>query len=164
MRQSYFRTFWIFLGGGFLIMTAMMSFWLISEVIRIDFLNNNPHRTREHALLLAVLSPLYGASFVLILKLLPLLAGAVLAAAGQAIFRSLPLWYLILTLAVCLLVEDAQGLWRVTDSDEGPPVLPMRVLMSFVYLAPSLLICWWWDRRQNSAQAVTASHAPSGGR
>jgi hypothetical protein len=162
MRRSYFKTFWIFLGGGFLIMTAMMSFWLISEVIRIDFLRDNPHRTREHALLLAVLSPLYGAFFVLFLKLLPLLAGAALAAVGRAIFRTLPFWYLILTLAVCLLVEDAQGLWRDTDSDEGPPVLSVRLLMSFLYQGPSLLICWWWDRRRNSDQAATALRVPSG--
>jgi hypothetical protein len=122
----------------------------VGELIWVDFLHHNPHRTRQHALLLAALSPLYGIVMAIMLKLLPLLTGAGLAVLGRAIFRNLPLWYLIAILPVCALADQAQGLWLLSNSGEELRSLTMRLLMFSAYQVPALLGCWWWARRQNS--------------
>lgn len=149
---AYFRTFGIFFGGGFLVTVAVLSLWFIGDVVWIDFLHENPHRTRGHALLLAALSPLYGIFGAILLKLPPLLTGAVWAVLGRAIFGSLPLLYVIVVLPVCVLADQAQFWWLFPGAiEEEIHPLEVRVLKALSYQLPVLLVCWWWDRRRGSA-------------
>jgi hypothetical protein len=78
-KPSYARIFLTFLIGGFAITVAVFSLILIADIVQVDFLKSNTNRTRQHALLLAALSPLYGVAGAILLKLLPLLVGAVVA-------------------------------------------------------------------------------------
>jgi hypothetical protein len=77
---------------------------------------------------------------------LPLLVGATLAVFGRAVFRHLPLWYVIATLPVCILAYRAQGAPWLPHDHLRP--LSERLLMFSAFQVSALLICWWWERRK----------------
>jgi hypothetical protein len=77
---------------------------------------------------------------------LPLLVGATLAVLGQAVFRHLPLWYVMATLPVCILAYGAQGAPWLPHNQLRP--LSERLLMFSAFQVSALLICWWWERRK----------------
>jgi hypothetical protein len=155
MPRGHARTFLIFLLGGLAIAAAVFSLLIVGDIVWTDFLHDNPHRTRQHALLLAALSPLYGVSFAIVGKLLAILVGATLAVLGRAILRDLPLWCLIAMLPVCVLAEYVQGsvlrsgFW-LPEPGEEPFFVLLRLLRFSAYEVPALLGCWWLDRRTNS--------------
>ena len=74
------------------------------------------------------------------------MVGAALAVVGRAVFRYVPLWYLMIILAVCVLAYRAQGP-RWLPYDELRP-LSERLLVFSAFQVLALLICWWWDRRK----------------
>jgi len=82
----------------------------------------------------------------MLVNFLPLMVGAALAVLGRAVFRYVPLWYLMTILAACVLAYRAQGSpWL--PYDELRP-LSERLLVFSAFQVLALLICWWWDRRK----------------
>ena len=81
----------------------------------------------------------------MLVNFLPLMVGAALAVLGRAVFRYVPLWYLMTILTACVLAYRAQGSpWL--PYDELRP-LSERLLVFSAFQVLALLICWWWDRR-----------------
>jgi hypothetical protein len=142
---ALFRTFLVFFVGGLLMTTAVISLFLIGEMVWLDCFHDNPDLVCGDALLLAVVSPLYGVTIGMAVNFLPLIAAAALAVLGRAVFRHLPLWYVIAILPACVLAYAAQASSWLPHTEMRP--LSERLLMFTAFQIPTLLICWWWDRR-----------------
>jgi hypothetical protein len=143
---ALFRTFLIFFVGGLLMTTAVISLFLIGGIVWLDCLHDNPNHPCGDALFFIAISPFYGITIGMVVNFLPLIVGAALAVLGRAVFRYVPLWYLMAILAACVLAYRAQGSpWL--PYDELRP-LSERLLVFSTFQVPALLICWWWDRRK----------------
>jgi len=124
---------------------AVISLYLTGGIVWLDCLHDNPNHPCADALLFVAVSPFYGITIGMAVNFLPLIVGAALAVLGQAVFRRMPLWYLIVILLACVLAFSTQGSsWLPYD---GPRPLFERLLIFSAFQAPALLICWWWDRR-----------------
>ena len=146
MLIALFRTFLIFFLGELLMTTAVISLLLISGIIWLDCLHDNPNHTCGDALFFVAVSPFYDITIGMLVNFLPLIVGAALAVLGRAVFRYVPLWYVMAILAACVVAYRAQGSpWL--PYDELRP-LSERLLVFSAFQAPALLICWWWDRRK----------------
>ena len=146
MLIALFRTFLIFFLGGLLMTTAVISLFLIGGIVWLDCLHDDPNHTCGDALFFIVMSPFYGIIIGMMVNFLPLIVGAALAVLGRAVFRYVPLWYVMTILAACVLAYRAQGSpWL--PYDELRP-LSERLLVFSAFQVPALLICWWWDRRE----------------
>ena len=139
------RTFLIFFVGGLLLTTAAISLFTIGNAVWLHCLNNDPYQTCGDALFFAAASPFYGLVIGIGLNFLPLFVGAILAVIGRAIFRSVPLWYVLLILPACALAYVVQGSSWYPHEEARP--LSERLLVFSAFQMPCLLICWWWDRR-----------------
>jgi len=145
MLIALFRTFLVFFVGGLLMTTAVISLFLIGGIVWLDCLHDNPNHTCGDALFFVAVSPFYGIIIGMLVNFLPLMVGAALAVLGRAVFRYVPLWYLMTILAACVLAYRAQGSpWL--PYDELRP-LSERLLVFSAFQVLALLICWWWDRR-----------------
>ena len=145
MLIALFRTFLVFFVGGLLMTTAVISLFLIGGIVWLDCLHDNPNHTCGDALFFVAVSPFYGIIIGMLVNFLPLMVGAALAVLGRAVFRYVPLWYLMAILAACVLAYRAQGSpWL--PYDELRP-LSERLLVFSAFQVLALLICWWWDRR-----------------
>ena len=145
MSIALFRTFLIFFVGGLLMTTAVISLFLIGGIVWLDCLHDNPNHTCGDALFFVAMSPFYGITIGMAVNFLPLIVGAALAVLGRAVFRYLPLWYVMIILAAYVLAYRAQGSpWL--PYDELRP-LSERLLVFSAFQVVALLICWWWDRR-----------------
>jgi len=143
---ALFRTFLIFFVGGLLMTAAVISLFLIGGIVWLDCLHDNPNHTCGDALFFVAVSPFYGITIGMVVNFLPLIVGAALAVLGRAVFRYVPLWYVMAILAACVLAYRAQGSpWL--PYDELRP-LSERLLVFSAFQAPALLICWCWDRRK----------------
>jgi hypothetical protein len=139
------RTFLVFFVGGLLLTTAVISLFMICGMVWLNCLHDSPNQTCGDALFFAAASPFYGIVIGMGVNFLPLVVGALLAVVGRAVFRDVPLWYVMAILPACVLAYVAQGLsWY--PHDEVRP-LSERLLMFSAFQVPCLLICWWWDRR-----------------
>jgi hypothetical protein len=139
------RTFLVFFVGGLLLTTAVISLFMIGGLVWVNCLQDNPNPTCADALFFAAASPFYGIVIGMGVNFLPLVVGALLAVVGRAVFRDVPLWYVLAILPACVLAYVVQGSsWY--PHDEVRP-LSERLLMFSVFQVPCLLICWWWDRR-----------------
>ena len=146
MLIALFRTFLVFFVGGLLMTTAVISLFLIGGIVWLDCLHDNPNHTCGDALNFVAVSPFYGIIIGMLVNFLPLMVGAALAVLGRAVFRYVPLWYLMTILAACVLAYRAQGSpWL--PYDELRP-LSERLLVFSAFQVLALLICWWWDRRK----------------
>ena len=146
MLIALFRTFLVFFVGGLLMTTAVISLFLIGGIVWLDCLHDNPNHTCGDALFFVAVSPFYGIIIGMLVNFLPLMVGAALAVLGRAVFRYVPLWYLMTILAACVLAYRAQGSpWL--PYDELRP-LSERLLVFSAFQVLALLICWWWDRRK----------------
>ena len=144
MLIALFRTFLVFFVGGLLMTTAVISLFLIGGIVWLDCLHDNPNHTCGDALFFVAVSPFYGIIIGMLVNFLPLMVGAALAVLGRAVFRYVPLWYLMTILAACVLAYRAQGSpWL--PYDELRP-LSERLLVFSAFQVLALLICWWWDR------------------
>src|SRR5262245_21103278 len=103
------RTFLVFFVGGLLLTTAVISLVLIGNMVWLYCLNDNPNQTCAEALFFAAALPFYSIILGMGFNFLPLLIGALLAVIGRAIFRHVPLWYVIAILPACVLAYVAQG-------------------------------------------------------
>src|SRR5262249_8672058 len=103
------RTFLVFFVGGLLTAAAFFSLVLSGAIIWMDCLHRNPGHVCGDALMFAAITPLYGVVFAMLVGFLPLLAGAVLAVLGRAVFHRVPLWYATAILPVCVLAYALQG-------------------------------------------------------
>jgi len=139
------RTFLVFFVGGLLLTTAVISFFLIGEMVWLHCIHDNPNLTCADALFFAAASPFYGIVIGMGVNFLPLLAGALLAVLGRAFFREVPLWYVIAILPACVLAYVAQTTSWYPHDDVRP--LSERLLVYAALQLPCLMICWWWDRR-----------------
>jgi hypothetical protein len=140
------RTFLVFFVGGLLTATAVISAILGGGIIWLDCLHDNPGHVCGDALLFAAISPFYGLLLGVLVGFLPIFIGAALAVVGRAFFHRVPLWYVTAMLPACVLAYAAQGApWFPYDVLRP---LSERVLMFAGVQAPALLICWWWDRRE----------------
>ena len=145
MLIALFRTFLVFFIGGLFMTTAVISLFLIGGIVWLDCLHDNPNHTCGDALFFVAVSPFYGIIIGMLVNFLPLMVGAALAVLGRAVFRYVPLWYLMTILAACVLAYRAQGSpWL--PYDELRPVSE-RLLVFSAFQVLALLICWWWDRR-----------------
>ncbi len=145
MLIAMFRTFLVFFVGGLLMTAAVVSLYLTGGIVWLDCLHDNPNHPCSEALLFVAVSPLYGITVGMAVNFLPLIVGAALAVLGRAVFRYVPLWYLMVILPACVLAYGTQASsWFPYD---GPRPLSERVLMFSAFQVPALLICWWWDRR-----------------
>ena len=145
MLIALFRTFLVFFVGGLLMTTAVISLFLIGGIVWLDCLHDNLNHTCGDALFFVAVSPFYGIIIGMLVNFLPLMVGAALAVLGRAVFRYVPLWYLMTILAACVLAYRAQGSpWL--PYDELRPVSE-RLLVFSAFQVLALLICWWWDRR-----------------
>jgi len=146
MLIALFRTFLVFFVGGLLMTTAVISLFLIGGIVWLDCLHDNPNHTCGDALFFVAVSPFYGIIIGMLVNFLPLMVGAALAVLGRAVFRYVPLWYLMTILAACVLAYRAQGSpWL--PYDELRP-LSERLLVFSAFQVLTLRICWWWDRRK----------------
>jgi len=149
MLIALFRTFLVFFVGGLLMTTAVISLFLIGGIVWLDCLHDDPNHTCGDALFFVAVSPFYGIIIGMLVNFLPLVVGAALAVLGRAVFRYVPLWYLMAILAACVLAYRAQGSpWL--PYDELRP-LSERLLVFSAIQVLALLICWWWDRRKTWA-------------
>ena len=149
MLIALFRTFLVFFVGGLLMTTAVISLFLIGGIVWLDCLHDNLNHTCGDALFFVAVSPFYGIIIGMLVNFLPLMVGAALAVLGRAVFRYVPLWYLMTILAACVLAYRAQGSpWL--PYDELRP-LSERLLVFSAFQVLALLICWWWDRRKTWA-------------
>ena len=124
---------------------AVISLFLVGGIVWLDCLHDNPNHTCADALLFVAVSPFYGITIGMAVNLLPLIVGAALAVLGRAVFRYVPLWYVMVILPACILAYKTQGSpWL--PYDELRP-LSERLVMFSAFQVPALLICWWWDRR-----------------
>jgi hypothetical protein len=146
MSITLFRTFLIFFGGGVLMLAAVISLFLIGGIVWSDCLHDNFNHTCGDALMFVAVSPFYGITIGMAVGFLPLLVGATSAVLGRAVFRHLPLWYVLATLLVCILAYGAQGAPWLPYDHLRP--LSERLLMFSAFQVSALLICWWWDRRK----------------
>jgi hypothetical protein len=145
MSIMVFRTFLIFFVGGLFMTAAVISLFLSGGIVWLDCLHDHPNHTCADALLFAAVSPLYGVIIGMAVNFMPLMVGAALAVLARAVFRHVPLWYLMAVLPACVLAYRAQGSpWL--PYDELRP-LSERLLIFSAFQVPALLICWWWDRR-----------------
>jgi hypothetical protein len=125
--------------------TAVISLYLDGGIVWLDCLHDNPNHTCGDALLFVAVSPFYGIMIGMAVSFLPLIVGAALAVLGRAVFRYVPLWYVLAILPACVLAYSAQApSWF--PHDELRP-LSERLAMFSAFQVPALLICWWWDRR-----------------
>jgi len=139
------RTFLVFFVGGLLLTTAVISLFMICGMVWLNCLHDSPNQTCGDALFFAAASPFYGIVIGMGVNFLPLVVGALLAVVGRAVFRDVPLWYVMAIIPACVLAYVAQGSsWY--PHDEVRP-LSERLLMFSAFQVPCLLICWWWDRR-----------------
>ena len=146
MLIALFRAFLVFFVGGLLMTTAVISLFLIGGIVWLDCLHDNPNHTCGDALFFVAVSPFYGIIIGMLVNFLPLMVGAALAVLGRAVFRYVPLWYLMTILAACVLAYRAQGSpWL--PYDELRP-LSERLLVFSAFQVLALLTCWWWDRRK----------------
>jgi hypothetical protein len=144
--ESY-RTFWIFLLGGFVITVAIFSLKWIGDVFVSNFFYDNPHRIRN-VIEVVVAAPLIASVGALVFAMPALLLGAGLAAIGRGALGSFPIWMLAIILPMCVLFELW---WLMQFSAEGEPAPLSRVVLRIVaWEAPVLLACWWWTRRRIS--------------
>jgi hypothetical protein len=148
------RTFLVFFVGGVLLATAAISIVMGGGVIWMDCFHDNPGHVCGDAILLAIVTPFYSLVLATFIGFTPLVAGAVLAVAGRAFFRCVPLWYAMALLPVCLLVYLVQGALWFPHDDMRP--LSERLLMFSGFQTATLLICWWWDRRGDLPLRVIA--------
>jgi hypothetical protein len=140
------RTFVIFFGGGLLLTAAAISIFLIANMVWLQCVHDDPRLTCGDALFYGAASPIYGIILGMGLNFLPLAVGAVLAVAGRAFFRRLPLWTVIAILPACALAYLAQTSSWYPQGQMRP--LSERLLVFCVLQMLCLLICWWWDRRE----------------
>ena len=141
------RTFLVFFVGGLLLTAVVISLFLIGDSVWRDCLHDNPADACADALFVAATSPIYGLVLGMGLNFMPLLVGSVLAVLGRAVFRDVPLWYVMAILPACVLAHSVQASpWF--DSDGARPLFE-RLLLFSALQTPVLLICWWWDRRKN---------------
>jgi len=145
--SSLVRTFLIFFAGGLLLTTAAVSLLIIGDMVWQQCLHDDPTQTCGDALFFAAASPVYGAIIGMGFNFLPLFVAAVLAVLGRAYFKRVPLWLLIVILPVCVLAFVAQGGSGYQHDNEVRP-LSERLVMFSGFQALCLMICWWWDRRE----------------
>ena len=142
------RTFLVFFVGGLLLTAAVITLFLIGDSVWRDCLHDNPANACAEALFVAATSPIYGLVLGMGLNFLPLLVGSVLAVLGRAVFRGVPLWYVLAILPACVLAHSVQASpWF--DGDGARPLFE-RLLMFSAFQIPVLLLCWWWDQRTNT--------------
>ena len=146
MMLGLFRTFLVFFLGGLLIVTAVITLVLISDIVWLDCLHDNPTRTCGDASLFVVVSPVYGIGIAIALYFLPLIVGTALAVLGRAILGYVPLWYVIAILPFCLLAYGTQATSWFPNNVELRPLWERLLMFSALQLL-ALLGCWWWDRR-----------------
>jgi hypothetical protein len=140
------RTFLVFFVGGLLTATAVISAAMSGGIIWLDCLHDSPGHVCGDALLFTAISPFYGLLLGMFVGFFPIFVGAVLAVAGRAYFRRIPVWYVVAMLPACVLAYAAQGSpWFPYDTLR--PVSE-RVLIFSAFQAPALLICWWWDLQE----------------
>lgn len=140
------RTFLVFFVGGLLVGMAIVSLALGGAAIWMDCFHDNPGHVCGDAVFFAAVTPFYGFVLTLFVAFLPLAVAATLAVLGRAVLRSVPLWYALAMLPICVLAYFAQGSpWFPYDTVRP---LSERLWMFAGFQAVALLICWQWDRRE----------------
>ena len=143
MLLAMFRTFLVF--PRWTIGRYRITLILIGQIVWLDCLHDSPTRTCGDALLLVVVSPVYGIEIAMALYCLPLIVGTAFAVLGRAILGYVPLWYVMAMLPFCVLAYSTQASSWFPNAKLRP--LWERLLMFSALQFAALLVCWWWDRR-----------------
>ena len=150
-RPSLVRPLLCFLGGGFALTVGMVMVWDIGDLVWVDFIHHNPNRSQENALEMMAWSPFLGLLFALLGAELPLIAGAVMAAAAHRFWGRIPFWTLLLMLPVCVGAMYVQGL-AVAPPDEPVAFGIWQFLWGSRLQLPVLLGCWWCSRARSHVE------------
>ena len=108
MLIAMLRTFLVFFVGGLLMTATVICLLMIGETVWRHCLHDNCNLTCGDALLFAAVSPVYAIGVGMALNFLPLIVGATLAVLGRAVFRYVPLWYVMAILPACWLIVRRQ--------------------------------------------------------
>jgi hypothetical protein len=139
------RTFLVFFGGGLLMTAAVIGVFSLVEDVRLLCFEGNAGYSCGNVIWIALATPFAAIMVAMTANLLPLIAGPLLAALGRGIFHRVPVWYLPVILAVCVLVRLAQTPHEFYFYGR-PVALAEHVVGYSIFQFPILLICWWWDR------------------
>jgi hypothetical protein len=108
MLVAMLRTFLVFFVGGLLMTATVICLLLIGDTVWRHCLDDKSNLTCGDALLFVAVSPVYGIGIGMALNFLPLIVGAILAVLGRAVFRYVPLWYVMAILPACVLAHSTQ--------------------------------------------------------
>lgn len=134
------RTLFIFLFGGFILTVAVNTIYQICGIVWIDFMHFNPHRSQSQALQLIAESPISGVILSLY-YLLPVIVGAMVAAAFQRIWGRIPFYTLAVMLPICVFTLYKQMPSRPI------PIEYTDIVWLFILQLPVVVGCWWWSTR-----------------
>ncbi|HEY3423251.1 MAG TPA: hypothetical protein VGL27_00535 [Negativicutes bacterium] len=138
--SSIKRTLLIFLVGGFILYFIENVVFLVWDIVWIDFINYNPHRSQAHALYLMAESPITALVITLYYSL-QLIVGASIAVFSQRIWGRVPFYSLIVMLPLCVFAMYKQ-------IPSGPSAFDyMDLLWLSLRQLPVLVGCWWWSNR-----------------
>lgn len=110
------------------------------EIVWIDFLNVNPHRTRSHALGMMMSAPLVGYFQAMIWSTLPVAVGGVVYGVLRTVLKSMGWWSAAISGCACTLTgvilleadypSDEETVWSLSTR---------AFLRSYVYYGPATL-------------------------
>lgn len=147
--SSITRTLLCFTVVGFALYFAFSSCLFIWNIIDIDFLHYNAHRSQSHALNLMVESPILGFVAALLNTELSLIVGAITAAISYEFWRRVPFYSVAVMFPLCCWAMYIQTSFLSFDHSWAFP-LPFniniwRMSAIAVIQVPILIGCWLYS-------------------
>lgn len=143
------RTFLIFFFGGFILHYVVWMVYSVCDIIWIDFVHSNPHRSQLDALYLIAESPIF-AFIALFFSVSQVITATLVAVISHRIWEHVPLYSLFVMVPVCSVLQPIAIFPTLND------ILSMKYLKLhdipkfFPVLLRELSIwvtCWWWSNR-----------------
>ena len=152
------RTFLVFFVGGVVLGTVGVTVIMSFEIIRTGCFGDDPDAVCGDALLIALTTWFPASGIAMSAAFVPVLAGAVLAALGRALFGRVPLWYAIAVVPACVLAYLAVGAPAIV-----PAPLAARLVVAAAFQATALMAGWWLDGRHTGRVPVITAIDPVAG-
>jgi len=145
--ESMTRTFLIFFFGGFILHYVVWMAYSICDIIWIDFVHSNPHRSQTDALYLIAEAPIF-AFIALFFSVSQVIAATVIAMISHRIWEHVPFYSLFVMVPVCSVLQPicifptlndilSMKYFKLNDIPQFFPVV-LRELSIWV-------ACWWWS-------------------
>jgi len=150
--SSLKRTLSIFIVGGFFLYVTEFTVSLICNVIWVDFIHYNPHRTLSDSLTMIACSPIIGLFFTLMSSELTLIIGAIGVIFSHWIWKRLPLYSLLIIIPLCIYATHIQlDAFPEFYNDSPSSPISSSPFDNFVKICmfqlPVSIGCWWWSHR-----------------